>query len=213
MKADLALVALQNNRPDLTLRRIDEIYPALRTVYGPNGRRTLQALSQRATALLYLARYDEAERDGLALGEQAVIAQGKTSWFASFGWGIAGEAECRAGHPKDGLIKLHDVLETSRATLGDTNAITQSTKATLAGCLILDEHQTEARLLLDQIDCKALAGVNAQPDYCADTDVLHAAIALNSRNAKEAQRLLADASKQFGPQPTDPFFKQWADEL
>ena len=210
---NLAELALLSGHPELAVQRIDQIYPAFGAVFGPNGRKTLQALSVRVEASLYLGRYGDAERDGISLHDQATIAQGKTSWFAFAGLGAAGEAECRAGDAEKGVIKVQEAFETSRTALGDANPITQSAKATIAECLVLDGRPTDAQSLLDQIDCKALAGLTGQPDYCADTDVIRAATALKGNDPKEAQRLLTDASKYFGPQPTDLFFKQWADRL
>ncbi len=210
---NLAAVAVLGNHPDLAVQRVDKIYPALRDVFGPLSRKTVQAQSLKLLALLVLGRFEEVDREGILLYQQGSAAFGKTSWLAFYGLGAAGNAECRAGHTKDGIIKIREVVETSRATLGDASAITQSMKAALSECLVLDGQPIEAGALLSQIDCRALAGMTGQTDYCADVDILRAAIALKANDRTKTQHLLAEALTQLGSQLTDPFYKRWAEQL
>jgi DNA-binding winged helix-turn-helix (wHTH) protein len=192
---------------------LNELVPAAQSVFGPADHITLVAQGTRAQALAGLGQYDAAERDSLEVSARAAQAQGPQSFTAIGMNGLAGEIECRAGRAREGAARVQAAYETSRRTLGDAHPITRSMPTEIATCLVLDHREAEAKRYLEHIDCAAIGGLFGEADYCADVDVLRAAIARADGRESDASTLLRTAQAHLSPHPADPFYTQLAERL
>lgn len=190
--------------PALTL--LNALVPATQTVFGPADPVAFIARRVRAQTLAGLGQYAAAEQDALEVSARAAQTQGAQSFTAIGMNGLAGEIACRAGHAAEGEARLQAAYALSRRTLGADHPMTRSMPAELAACLILDHREAAAARLLAGVDCVAVGGLFGQADYCADVDVLRAAVARAQGRDAEAAALLRSARAHFSAHPTDPFY-------
>ena len=210
---DLALLASYDGDTNEAIARFNQLYPILRETYGPASRQAITALTQRGVVLAATGRFDEAVSDDMEAYNQSKSAAGPDAFFTFSSLGLAGEAQCRAGHTSEGLPKLLEYQTRSGRVFGENNEMTTSVHPSLALCYAREGHADQAEQMLDGIDCKKVGDVTMTPQLCANLNVIRGAIFIAEGKLDEARRILDSAISQLGAKPFDPFFKQWGVDL
>ncbi len=193
-----------------SIRQLQALLPDLQSVFGRDDRRSWLAQAALAQALMQVERYDDAARLSLDLAGRVSSVQGANAVYATSLRGLAGDAMCRAGHYADGERLMRASYATLRATLGDAHPATQSAPPTIATCLVLAGRPLEAKPLLAGVNCDALGDLMSERDYCADIDVLRAAVAHAEQRDDAARPLVAHAMEVFSAHSGDAIYRQIA---
>jgi DNA-binding winged helix-turn-helix (wHTH) protein/tetratricopeptide (TPR) repeat protein len=210
---NMAQVRIAQGDSAWALPELNRIYPDFVSVFGPAHRMTLQFLGTRAQALSQLERYGDAETDQMTIYRLVIPKQGNHSYFALATLADASQSRCRAGDTAAGLATARTAYDGALSAFGAGSVLTQDASVDVAFCLIATGQYAQALPYLSGIDPKSLAEATMDPDYGAELDLMHAAIAQASGDAVLSQALLAKVVQVLTRPSTDTYMRRWLARL
>jgi DNA-binding winged helix-turn-helix (wHTH) protein len=210
---ELAELDLAQNKAELGLAELDQLYPVVNAVFGPEHRATLTLLAHRADALTLLGRYEEGQAVEMSLYRSVALKEGPQSWAALGTLTNAAVAQCRAGKAEEGFVTARDAYERARSAFGAGHLLTQAAAGNLGFCLILAGRPAQAEGLLSGIDTAAVSQMMMNATYGGELNLMRASIALSLGDTSHAQLLLRQAAPSLERQDADPYMKNWMRHL
>jgi DNA-binding winged helix-turn-helix (wHTH) protein len=210
---ELAELDLAQNKAEQGLAELDQLYPAINAVFGPDHRATLTLLAHRADALTILGRYDEVQAVEMAIYRATAEKEGPQSWAALGTLTNAAVAQCRAGKAEEGLVTARDAYERAKTAFGVEHLLTQAAAGNMGFCLILAGKPGQAAALLSSIDAAAVSQMMMDATYRGELDLMRAAIAFSGGDRTQGLILLRRAAPLLERPDADPYMKNWMRRL
>ena len=199
--------------PADALPLFDQLSSRSEAVFGSASRYPLIVRANRAEALAWLGRYDQAIAADEADFRDAVAQRGAASTDSILVGSDFGLYQCRGGHVSDGVQTARSVYKSALNTFSKTDPLTGDAAASLAFCLIMSDKPSEATPLLDAIDGGRVGDILSEPDYPAQLDLMRAAIAIAAGDRPRAEMLLRAPLRVYHAAKADPYLRAWTDRL
>ncbi len=209
----LAQLDIAQGKVEAGLTELEQLYPVMSAVFGPEHRATLTLLASRADALTQLGRYDAVQAVEMSIYRSAASREGPQSWAALGTLTNAAVAQCRAGKTDAGLVTARDAYEQAKAAFGADHLLTQAAAGNMGFCLILAGKPAQASNLLAGIDAPAVSQMMMDATYRGELDLMHAAIALSAGNKTQGLALLRQAAPLLEGPDADPYMRDWMRRL
>ena len=210
---ELARLDIAQNKPRDGLAVLDQLYPLVIGVFGPEHRITSLLLALRAGALNEMGRYDEVQAAEMSIYKSVSTRERRHSWAALGPLSDAGTAQCRAGKIDLGVVTSRDAYEGAKAAFGANHLLTQAAAGSVAFCLILAGKPNEAAGLLSSIDGRAVSEMTTDPTYAAELDLMRAAIAFSSGDTSQGAALLHTVAPVLEQADADIYMRGWMRRL